>query len=89
MKFEIEIPDDLMVELDTAVKKHNARAQAQSMATLDLSPADLLEREFKGWLRNFILSEHHLDLLEQTEEMLRDEGTRLSAALSSSSPTGK
>jgi hypothetical protein len=89
MDITITVPDDIIRDLQTAIEKHNARAAAQSMPPIVLTPKQLVMRESKGWVRNFILSEHHQDLSQQTEDLLKAEADRLSGLLSSSSPTGK
>jgi len=86
MKLTIEIPDKTVSELDTAIQKFNARAQAEidegrSASLLPGTAADFLVREIKGCVRNFILNEHHLDLQEQTESLLTEEAERISKAL--------
>jgi len=82
MELTIDIPDSIMAELQTAITKHNARAAAESMPPIALTPKQLVMRELKAWLRNFILSEHHQDLSQQTEDLLKAEADRLSGALS-------
>jgi len=83
MDITISVPDNVITELQTAIAKHNARAAAENMPPLGLTPKQLVVRELKAWLRNFILSEHHHDLNQQTEEMLKEEADRLSGLLSS------
>ena len=89
MKLTIEIPDPIMAELDTAIQKFNARAQAEidegrrgpGATLMEGTAQDILTREAKGWLRNFILNEHHLDLQQQTESLLVEEADKISKAL--------
>jgi len=82
MDITITVPDGVITDLQTAIEKHNARAAAQSMPPIVLTPKQLVMRELKGWVRNFILSEHHQDLSLQTEQLLLEEANRLTGALS-------
>ena len=86
MKLTIEIPDKMIDELDVAIQKFNARAQAE----IDIGrSASLLEEKVEEWLtrqvinslRNFILSEHRLDLEVQTETLVTEEADKISKAL--------
>ena len=88
MKLTIEIPDDLMTDLDTAIQKFNVRMQAElderrgtEANLLPGTATDFLLREVTGCLRNFILSEHHRDLEVQTEALVKAEADRISKAL--------
>jgi len=82
MDITITVPDSIITELQTAITKHNVRAAAESRLPITLTPKQLVMRELKAWLRNFILSEHHQDLSQQTEDLLKAEADRLSEALS-------
>jgi hypothetical protein len=82
MDITITIPDSILTEIQTAIAKHNARAVAESRPPITLTPKQLVMRELKGWVRNFILSEHHQDLSLQTDDLLKAEADRLNGLLS-------
>jgi hypothetical protein len=89
MKLTIEIDDGMMAELDAALQRANARAQAEidqgrggpGATLMEEKPEEYLAREVKGCLRNFLMNDHLLYLDEQVEASKRVEADRINTAL--------
>ena len=88
MKLTIEIPDGLVAELDAAIQRSNACAQAEidkgrGASLLPGTAEDFLRREVKGCLTNFLFNDHLCYLEEQVETQKTAEADRISKALQS------
>jgi len=77
VELTIDIPDEIMAEVETAIAKHDARNEGR----LGMTAEALLKRELVGWAMNFILSEWGTDYQKEAETLTAATADRISKAL--------